>query len=98
MPANKDHGASKQFFKYIHNRQPDRKVVKLLDDKGVKGADGDDEAVAERFSEFFTSVFTVEIFGGIPTPIALFVANLAQEPHQSQVNSGNTRPNKEVRC
>lgn len=66
--------------------------------KGVKGAGGDDKTVAEKLSEFFTSVFTAEIFGEISTPIMLFVANLAEEPDQSEVNSGNTRPNKEVRC
>lgn len=78
MAANKDHGASKQLFKY--NRKAARKGVKLLDDKGVKGADEDDKAVAEKLSEFFTSVLTDEVFGEISTPIALLVANLAEEP------------------
>lgn len=73
-------------------------MAELLDDKGVKGADGHDKAVAEKLSEFFTSAFTAEILGKISTPTALFVAILAEEPDQSEVNSGNTRPNKEVRC
>lgn len=74
------------------------KAVQLLDDKCAKSADGDDTVVAEKLSEFFTSAFTDEIFGEISTPNALSVANLVEEPDQSEIKSENTRPNKEARC
>ena len=83
MPANKDHGASRQIFKY--NRKPARKVVELLDDKGVEGADRHDKAVAEQLSEFFTLVFTAEIFGDISTLTALFIVDVVEEPDQSEI-------------
>lgn len=71
MPANEDHCASKQLFKYINNGKPVRKAVELLYVKGVKGTDGDDDKAVEKLSEFFTSDFTAEIFREISTSIAL---------------------------
>lgn len=98
MPANKDHRASKQVLKYIKDRKSARKSSPAVDDKGTKSADGDNTVVAEKLSEFFTSAFTDEIFRKISTPNALSVANLVEEPHQSEVKSENTRLNKEARC
>lgn len=61
-------------------------------------ADGDDKAVVEKQSEFFTSVFTTEIFGDISTATTLFTESQAEEICQSKINSGNARTNKELRC
>lgn len=63
-----------------------------------KRADGDDKAVVEKHSEFFTSVFTTEIFGDISTATTLYIESQAEEICQSEMNSGNARTNKKLRC
>lgn len=99
MPANEDHHASKQLLKYIKDRKPARKSSPAAGwQRCVQSADGDDTVVAEKFSEFFTPAFTDETFGEISTPNTLSVANLVEEPDQSELKSGNTRLNKEARC
>lgn len=61
-------------------------------------ADRDDKAVVENNSEFFSSVFTAEILGDISTATTLFIESQAEEICQTEINSGNARTNKELRC
>lgn len=52
----------------------------------------------ENHSDFFSSVFTTEIFGDISIATTLFIESQAEEISQSEINSGNARTNKELRC
>lgn len=51
------------------------------DDKGIKGADGDDEDVAEKLSDFFVAIFTAEAAGHLSNS----AADQPEEPEQLQV-------------